>query len=271
MADDVQKGKADRILVLTGGSAGIGRQTALCFADNGYLVYELSRSGSSQQHIIHIDTDVTDPIAVQEAMRQVSEQTNGIDVLICNAGYGISGAVEYTEIQQAKSQFDVNFFGTALCIQYALPLLRKKRGRIMCIGSVAGIIPVPFQAYYSASKAATTALCEALVNEVAAFGIQVCCVQLGNIRTDFTDARQKGQQGDDMYQGRISRSVSVMEEEERNGMEPSYVSGQLLRIAKKKRLRPCYTVGFIYKAYDILVRLLPKKWVLKIVGYIYAI
>lgn len=260
----------ERVLVLSGGSTGIGRETALCFAHEGYRVFELSRTGHSEDGIIHMDTDVTDPKSVDGAMKMIAQQADGIDLLICNAGYGISGAIEYTDPCDAKRQFDVNFFGTALMIQNALPMLRQKQGRILCIGSVAGIIPVPFQAYYSASKAAVAALCEALRNEIAPFHIDVSCILLGNVRTGFTSSRQKSQQGEELYQGRISRSVAVMEDEEKNGMEPSHIAARLLRIAGCRRLRPFYTVGFVYRIYALLVRLLPRRWVHAIVGYLYA-
>ena len=110
-----------------------------------------------------------------------------IDVLINNAGFGISGAVEFTGTEEAQRQLDVNFFGMVRMNRQVLPVMRKQGyGRIVNLSSVAGAIPIPFQTYYSASKAAINSYTMALANEVKPFGIQVCCVQPGDIRTGFT-------------------------------------------------------------------------------------
>ena len=106
-----------------------------------------------------------------------------------------------------------------------LPILRKQGyGRIVNLSSVAGSIPIPFQTYYSASKAAINSYTMATANEVRPFGVQVCCVQPGDIRTGFTAARQKNPMGDDVYGGRIARSVAGMEKDEQNGMTPEQAS-----------------------------------------------
>jgi len=261
------KGKT---LVLTGGSSGIGLKTAKLFADTGYTVYELSRSGSSKNNIIHIYTDVSDEESVNSAFYKIKNQVDGIDLLICNAGSGISGAVEFTEYAEAKKQFDVNFFGTTEVICKALPLLRNNRGRIICVGSVAGVISIPFQAYYSASKAALGSFCEALRNEVAHFGIDVTCLTPGDVKTGFTGSRLKQHDGEELYEGRINRSVTLMEKDEQAGMEPSLVAKRLFKIASYRTVRPYYTVGSGYKLLVMLAKLLPKRLVRYIVGLIYA-
>ena len=260
----------NKVLALTGGSAGIGRQTALLFAQSGYTVYELSRTGKSEKGVVHIHADVTDTRSIEEAIAQIGGLTDGVDALICNAGFGISGAVECTDDSEAKRQFDVNFFGAAQVISRALPLLRRRRGRIICVGSVAGVLPIPFQAYYSASKAALSAFCEALQGEIAAFGVDVCCLLPGDVKTDFTRSRVKQQSGEDLYGDRINRSVALMERDEQNGMQPAYIAHRLLRIASKKRVRPSYTAGFVYQLFVALAKLLPKSLVRRLVDGIYA-
>ncbi|MEG2216995.1 MAG: SDR family NAD(P)-dependent oxidoreductase [Clostridia bacterium] len=180
------------IAIVTGGSSGIGKATVKMLADNGYKVYELSRSGYSENGIMHITTDVTKSEDVTTAVRQIVGVEGRIDLLINNAGFGISGAVEFTDSSDAQAQLNVNFFGTLHCIQAVLPIMRAQRsGHIINLSSVAAPIAIPFQAFYSATKSAINSLTLSLRNEVRPFGIQVCAVQPGDVCTGFTAARKR--------------------------------------------------------------------------------
>ena len=210
-----------QVCVITGGTSGIGRCTAQAMLARGYTVYELSRRAEGVAGMQHIVADVTKEETLAAAVAQILQREDHIDVLINNAGFGISGAVEFTGTEEAQRQLDVNFFGMVRMNRQGLPVMRKQGyGRIVNLSSVAGAIPIPFQTYYSASKAAINSYTMALANEVRPFGIQVCCVQPGDIRTGFTAAREKNQLGDDIYGGRIARSVSGMERDEQTGMAP---------------------------------------------------
>lgn len=259
-----------KVAVVTGGSGGIGLATAKRFAANGYTVYEFSRSGAGQDGIKHITVDVTDAAAVKAAMDDLYIAEKRLDLLITNAGFGISGAVEFTDIAEARRQFDVNFFGTAAALAAALPYLRAHRGRAIAVGSVAGAIPIPFQAYYSASNAAVGALVEAARSEVRPYGVTLCCLLPGDVQTGFTDVRQKNHAGDDIYCGRIGRSVAGMERDERSGMTPDYVAKRIFRIAKKRSVRPFYSVGPMYIFLSFAARILPRRLVNWAVGLMYA-
>ena len=261
----------EKICVITGGTSGIGKCTAEAMATKGYTVYELSRREAGNPGMYHIPTDVTDPEACQRAIDAVYSQAGRIDVMINNAGFGISGAIEFTPIEQAKRQLDVNFFGMVRMNRQVLPVMRKQGyGRIVNLSSVAGAIPIPFQTYYSASKAAINSYTMALANEVKPFGIQVCCVQPGDIRTGFTAAREKNQLGDDIYGGRIARSVSGMERDEQTGMAPEQAGAFIARVATRKGVRPVNTIGLQYKFFCFLAKVLPARWLNALVGLIYA-
>ena len=110
----------------------------------------------------------------------------------------------------------------------------------------------------------------ALANEVKPFGIQVCCVQPGDIRTGFTAAREKNQLGDDIYGGRIARSVSGMERDEQTGMAPEQAGAFIARVATRKGVRPVNTIGLRYKFFCFLAKVLPARWLNALVGLIYA-
>ena len=262
---------SELVCVITGGTSGIGKCTALCMKAAGYTVYELSRKAEGVEGLTHIQADVTDKATVDAAIAAVMEKEDHIDVLINNAGFGVSGAVEFTEPADAKHQFDVNFFGMVNMNHAVLPIMRGAgKGRIVSLSSVAAPIPIPFQAYYSASKAAINAYSMALANEVRPFGVSVCTIQPGDIKTGFTAAREKFHNGDDIYGGRISRGVAMMEHDEETGMSPEFAGKFICKVATKKSVKPFNTVGFKYQAFCLLAKLLPAKTLNRLVFSIYA-
>lgn len=257
-----------KIAVISGASGGIGLEMAHLLKTE-YRVYDLSRSGKDTPGILHIDTDVTKEESVKAAFGQITAREGQIDLLICNAGFGIAGASEFTPLADAQRQFDVNFFGTVLCTQYALPLLRKTKGRIVSVSSAAAVFPIPFQSFYSASKSAVNTYIRALRNETRAFGVSIACVMPGDTKTGFTAMRKKEFRGEDVYGGRIAPSIAVMERDEEKGMSPTTVAGAIVRIAKKRHIRPLYTIGISYKLLYLLNRLLGITIVNRLIGMLY--
>ena len=260
-----------KVCLITGGTSGIGRCTAAAMKERGYTVYELSRRETGVEGFFHISTDVTDEAMVNAAVEEVLRHEDHIDVLINNAGFGVSGAVEFTALADAKRQLEVNFFGMVNVCHAVLPVMRKAgKGRIVNLSSVAGAIPIPFQTYYSVSKAAINSYTMALANEVRPFGIQVCAVMPGDIRTGFTAARQKSQLGDDVYGGRISRSVAGMEHDEQTGMAPETAGAYIASVATRRSVKPLRSIGLQYKFFCVLAKLLPVRTLNWLVGKIYA-
>lgn len=259
-----------RIALVTGGSSGIGKATALRLLQEGYRVYELSRRDGTDSAILHLHADVTDPASVSAAVSDVLAREGRIDLLVNNAGFGISGAVECTETADAHAQFEVNFFGALNCIQAVLPTMRAQgEGHIINISSVAAPIAIPFQSFYSAAKAAINSLTLALRNEVWPFGIRVCAVQPGDVRTDFTAARKKSIAGADIYGSALTHAIEVMEHDEQNGMPPETVAKTVCRAARCRFPRAIYTVGLQYKLFAYIAKLLPATFVNFLVGKIY--
>ena len=260
-----------KVCVITGGTSGIGKCTAQAMLEKGYTVYELSRRAQGIEGLHHIVADVTDEQTLAAAINEILQREDHIDVVINNAGFGISGAVEFTKTEDAQHQLDVNFFGMVRMNRQVLPIMRKQGyGRIVNLSSVAGAIAIPFQTYYSASKAAINSYTMALANEVKPFGIQVCCVQPGDIRTGFTAAREKNQLGDDIYDGRIARSVAGMERDEQTGMAPEKAGAFIAHVATRKGSKPVNTIGLQYQFFCFLAKVLPAKALNYLVGLIYA-
>ena len=259
-----------RVCVLTGGSGGIGKATARLLVQNGFTVYELSRTGAEADGIRHITADVTEPEQVKAAVAQVIAEEGQLDLLVNNAGFGISGAIEFTDPKDAFAQLNVNFFGTLHCIQAVLPIMRaQKSGHIVNISSVAAPIAIPFQAFYSATKAATNSLTLALRNEVKPFGVKACAILPGDVKTGFTAARKKSCAGADVYGEAVDRAVAVMERDEENGMPPELVAKAVLRAANAKHPKAYYTVGLQYQVFVLLAKILPATWTNALVGMIY--
>ncbi len=264
-------GENNKVVIVTGGSSGIGRCTASALKENGCIVYEFSRRNIPMEGVTHLSVDVTDEDAVNAAVQQVLQKETKIDAVINCAGFGISGAVEFTSMEQAKAQFDVNFFGTVNVNKAVLSFMRHQgKGHIVNISSVAAVAHIPFQTFYSASKAAVSSYSYALANEVKPYGIHVTVVELGDICTGFTKARQKSILGDDEYGGRISRSVSQMEHDEQNGMDPARIGRYIAGIVEKKKPAVIYVAGAQYKFLSLLCKLLPAAARGKIVGKIYG-
>lgn len=267
------KGKSgtQMVAVVTGGSSGIGKFTAQALAEKGCRVYEFSRRESQTPGVCHIFCDVAEEEQVRAAVGQVIREAGRIDILVNNAGFGISGAAEFTDNAAARRLLDVNLFGAVNGCRAVIPVMREQGGgRIVNISSLAAPVAIPFQAWYSVSKAAVSTYTAALSDEVAPFGITCCTVLPGDIRTGFTAAREKSPAGDEIYGGRIHRSVAVMERDEKNGLEPEAVGRYVAALALRRGGKPEYAVGASGKALAVLAKLLPNRLKRTVVRRLYG-
>ena len=179
-----------KVVLLTGASSGIGLATANSLHKAGYEVYGTSRkgAGSGRSYIFSmVQLDVTDDKSVAKAVSEVLSKAGRIDVLVNNAGIALdAAATEESSIEQAESIFNTNYFGTLRMIKAVLPIMREQKGgRIINIGSIAGVVPVPFNAIYSSSKFAIESLTESLDREVRDQGIRVSVIEPGLINTEM--------------------------------------------------------------------------------------
>lgn len=260
-----------KVAVVTGASSGIGLACAERFSRENYKVYSLSRSGKSSGTIAGISCDVTDEAQIEESFKAIFEKEGRIDLLVNNAGFGISGAAEFTELAQAKKQFDVNFFGCFACCKAVCKYMRKSGGgRIINISSMAAELSIPFQAFYSASKSAVNSLTLALANELRPFNISVCAFMPGDVKTAFTSQREKQECGAEVYGETIKKSIGRMEKDEQNGMSPEKIADAVFALSRKKHPKPLSTTGASYKCFAVLSKVLPMSAVNRIVGLIYS-
>ena len=265
----LMKQKQTRVVIVTGGSSGIGLATVERLVKRGDIVYEFSRHGSSNDGVTHITCDITTEENVKTAVQQVVDEQGRIDVLVNNAGFGISGPIEFTKTEDAKKQFDVNFFGALNVTKAVIPLMRKKHhGRIVFVSSVAAVFSIPYQSFYSATKSAINSLALALRNELKPFHISVCSLMPGDVSTGFTANREKSNEGQEVY-SRLEKSVAVMEHDETHGMTPEKIAKKIMKITSKSRVKPLYVAGGKYALFCFLAKLLPTRFFNWIVGKLY--
>ena len=181
----------NKVILITGASSGIGKNTALSLIKEGHVVYGAARRLEMMQDIIQagghaIKMDILKERNIDEVVNQIVKEQNRIDVLINNAGYGLWGAVETISIAEAKRQFDVNIFGLAYLTKKIIPLMRKqKSGKIVNMSSMGGKVYTPFGAWYHATKYALEGWSDCLRMELKNFGIDVILIEPGIIKTEF--------------------------------------------------------------------------------------
>lgn len=259
------------VIIVTGASSGIGLSIAQHLSQKGHKVYGISRSKVHEKNVKSIQADVTSYEELKNAYQEIFDIEGTIDVLINNAGMGISGSIEDTTAEDANYLYQVNFMGVFNSTKAVLPLMRKSGGgKIFNMSSVAAKLAIPFQAFYSSSKAAINNFSEALAIEVAPFKIKICVLMPGDIKTGFTKNRKKNEFCSDCYRNRVEKSVAVMENDERNGMDPEAPAKLIARLIRRKNLPLYKTIGFKYKVFVVLHKLLPSKLANWVVGLIYG-
>lgn len=259
------------VVLITGASSGIGLANVKKFIKKGHTVYGIAHNDFSYQGLNYYKADIRDHEKIGQIVKEIAKKEGKIDILINSAGMGISGAVEDTDLKDAKYMFDVNFFGAVNITQKVIPYMRdNKYGRIGFISSVAGILPIAFQTFYSANKAAITLFCEGLNIELKPFNIRIVNFMPGDINTAFTDNRVKNITDSKDYGNRIKRSVEQMEKDERSGMSTQYVAKIMYRSLIKKRPPVRKVIGVKYKFFLFLYRIFPIGFVNWVMGKIYG-
>jgi NAD(P)-dependent dehydrogenase (short-subunit alcohol dehydrogenase family) len=221
-----------RVAVVTGASSGIGEEIASQLCAAGYQVYGASRRTPADpvNGVEHVTMDVCDDASVQDGVATILREAGKIDVLVNNAGYLCRGAVEEISLSDAKAQFETNYFGVVRATLAVLPGMRERKlGHIIAIGSLAGLVPVPFWGHYNASKFAIEGLMETLRHEARPFGIQVALVEPGNIKTPFY--ARPAPTGMAAYAGARGRAYDAMGVFERKAPGPDVVAKRVVAVA----------------------------------------
>jgi NAD(P)-dependent dehydrogenase (short-subunit alcohol dehydrogenase family) len=257
-------------VLVTGASSGIGAAAAELLRERGFEVFGTSRRpeqlGADAPGVRWVAMDICDEDSVRRGVAEVLGDVPRLDALVCNAGFGIFGSVEEVSIAAAKQQFETNFFGTLRTLRAVIPHLREAgRGRIAIVGSLAGRAPIPFQAHYSASKAAVDALAVALRNELHPLGVTVSLIEPGDIDTPFNNGMDWGETGSSAYSDRIRRCEEVIRESLPKAPPPAVVARAIHRALSDRRPRVRYAVGADSVLVPLGRRLLPDWLSLRLI------
>jgi NAD(P)-dependent dehydrogenase (short-subunit alcohol dehydrogenase family) len=253
----------ERVVLVTGASSGVGKATAHLLSRHGLTVFGTSRNPASMDRVAGVEMlalDVCSDDSVRSCVDEVVGKTGRIDVLINNAGYELAGALEELTLDEARAQFETNFFGVVRMVNAVLPLMRQqRRGRIINVGSLSGLTAAPFLGIYSASKCALEGYTEALRYEVKPFDVHVSLTQAGFLKTPMMHRRQAGAHQIADYSPWRERALEAIGAAEQKGPGPDVVAAALLRIATSPAPRLRYLVGRQAKTVAQLRKFLPVR------------
>lgn len=265
------KEKKEKVIVLTGASSGIGRATAIRLANEGHKVYGISRGVCEEESFVSISGDVNDEGRMKEIFEEIYLREGRIDGLINNAGYGIAGAIADTKKENIEGIVSTNLTAVISLSGLIIPYLKKSGGgNIINISSVGGIIPLPFQACYSATKAGVEVFSRAFAGEVSGDNIKVTAVLPGDTKTGFTEARVIDEKENSQYSDRMKKSVGKMAKDEQRGKSPDSVAKVISKILRQKHPPLRKTVGALSKFEVFLTRVASTRFVNYIVKKIYG-
>ena len=250
-------------ILITGITSGFGKAMAEKLAADGHRVYGTHRRDCERiPGVTYIKADARYEEDCRAAVRQVLDAEGRIDVFINNAGMGIGGPLEFSSLQDAQMQMDVNWMGMVRFLHHVVPVMRRQQsGKIICFSSIAGKMGIPFQGLYSASKFAIEGYCEALRLELRKSGVKVVVVEPGDFSTGFTAARKKvdDPQAAEAYPS-YYESMASMERDETTGLKPEYLASRVAKIVTRKNPRLTYVVSNPVQGLAIpLKRILPER------------
>lgn len=254
------------VILITGVSSGFGRETARLLYEAGHKVYGTVRKDPPADLKIHfLKMDLTDTASIDRAVEAILSAEGKIDVLINNAGMHSGGPAETIPFEFIKLQMETNFTGMVYLTRKVLPSMRKQGGgRIINFSSIGGLMGLPFQAFYSASKFAIEGFSEALRMEVKPFNIKVILINPGDFHTSNSANRRKflaPENLSDPYHKQFIKTLGIIENDEAGGGNPEKLARRIVKIVNSKNPAHRYIIAsFDQKLAVILKYILPSKW-----------
>ncbi len=253
-----------KVVLITGASSGIGKSIAEFLVTKSYSVYGTSRNPKFQEQngVTFLALDVTKGETITAAVTAILEQEGKLDVLINNAGKGITGPLEEIPEAELKSVFETNYFGPIAVMKAVLPVMRKQReGLIINVTSIAGYMGLPYRSAYSATKGALGLTTEALRMELKEFNVRVTNVAPGDFATNIASGRYHAPlRKDSAYAENYGKSLALMDEHVDEGEDPQLMAEAVFDIINTKKPKVDYKVGaFMQRFSTFLKGVLPGK------------
>ncbi len=251
-----------KVVLITGGSSGIGKSIGEFLHQKGFVVYGTSRNPEKITNSIFplVALDVRDKQSIVNCVAEVIQKSGRLDIVINNAGVGITGPIEEIPTEEIRNNFETNLFGPIEVMKAVLPQMREqKSGLIINITSIAGYMGLPYRGIYSASKGALELITEALRMEVKSFGIQITNVAPGDFATNIAAGRYhapvvKGS----AYEVPYGNTLKEMDSHVDSGSNPNEMAEAIFTIIKTDKPKVHYKVGaFMQKFSIVLKRILP--------------
>ena len=257
----------DKVAVITGASRGIGLAIARQLHKAGAVIYDISRHFEANKEMkMSFTADVNDNQTIETILKTIYQKEGRIDIFVNNAGFGIAGAIESAKPESIYALINTNLAAVINLSRIAVPYLKQSKGRLINISSVGGIVPLPYQATYSAAKAGVEIFSKALANEVRADGVQVMCIMPGDAQTTFTASRVIETADED---DKAKKAISKAEKEEQKGMTAEKVGAVIVKNIKKRKMPLRKTIGGIYKFIVFATRIVSTKFLNFLVRKIY--
>lgn len=256
----------NKVILVTGASSGIGECIAESLAAAGYKVYAASRrvtTGHVRKGTIELQMDVCDEASVQKAIDYIRQKDGQLFGLINSAGLGMTGSIEFTSDQEARTLFDTNVFGVLNVCRAAIPLMRPQRnGYIINITSIAAQMGLPYRGIYSSTKFAVEGFTESLSMEVSRFGIKVCIIEPGDFRTGINQNRLRASADDTLYYGTLHQDIlEQVRQEVSTAPTPEIIGKKIIKILRDPRPKLRYRIASPKALLSYrLMRTLPSRW-----------
>lgn len=250
----------NKIVVITGASSGIGLELYKLYENNGDIPISLSRTNPENLKNF-IECDVSNENQIIEAFKKIQAKYKNIDILINNAGFGLSGAIELTHSIDVSNLMNVNFMGAFLCYKYSLPLI-KKGGKIVNISSAAALFPLPFRGFYVSSKSALLMLSLSENLELKESNIKVISICPGDTKSNFNKNRVRNLNTNERYNNRIESTTNKIKNSDNKRMDTNKVAKKIFKQTYKNNPSPLKIIGLKYKFLYFLKRIFPTRWFL---------
>jgi NAD(P)-dependent dehydrogenase (short-subunit alcohol dehydrogenase family) len=248
-----------KVILITGISSGFGKETAGLLSASGHTVYgTIRRDCETSEKIFVLRMDLTDLVSIKKAVETVIQKEGRIDVLINNAGMHTGGPIETLPSEYSKLQMDTSFYGLVQLTMEVLPFMRKQgSGMIINFSSIGGLMGLPFQAFYSASKFAVEGFSEALRMEVKPFNIKIVVINPGDFHTNNSVNRRhflSPTNDSDPYHENFKNALEQIEKDEADGWEPVVLARKLVKIVESKKPRQKYIIASFEQKLAVLLK-----------------